>query len=63
MSARRPLLSIPETAELLGVTPRWVRRAVEERRFPYHKVGKLVRFAPDDLEVYLATRRVEARES
>ncbi len=62
MSAR-PLLTIPETAELLGVKERWLRRAVEERRIPFYKLGRLVRFASEDLDAYLAAQRVETRES
>jgi excisionase family DNA binding protein len=39
------LLDIDGLAERLGTTPRFVRRLVEERRIPYLKIGRLVRFA------------------
>ena len=43
------LLSIGQLAERLGTTPRHVRRLVAERRVPFVKVGRLVRFDPDDI--------------
>jgi excisionase family DNA binding protein len=44
---QRPL-NIAEAADGLGVTPRFVRRLVAERRIPFLKVGRHVRFDPDD---------------
>lgn len=55
---QRPL-SVPEAAERLGVTPRFVRRLVAERRIPYLKLGRHVRFDPADLDAFLAAGRVE----
>ncbi|MDQ3681383.1 MAG: excisionase family DNA-binding protein [Actinomycetota bacterium] len=46
----------------MGVTPRFVRRLVAERRIPFLKVGRHVRFDPADLDAFLAAGRVEARE-
>ncbi|MGB5756497.1 MAG: helix-turn-helix domain-containing protein [Acidimicrobiales bacterium] len=54
------LLDVGQAAERLGVTPRFVRRLVFERRLAYIKVGKYVRFELADLEAWLASRRVEA---
>lgn len=54
------MLSIPEVAHALGVSPRWVRRAVIEHRLPYVKVGRLVRFDSDDVEAFIASNRIEA---
>jgi hypothetical protein len=36
-----------------------VRRLVFERRIAYRKVGRFVRFHPDDLADYVAAQRVE----
>lgn len=58
---RRPMLGINELAERLGTTERFVRRLVCERRIPFHKVGKFVRFDQDDVDEWLAEARVEAR--
>jgi excisionase family DNA binding protein len=52
------LLSIGQLAERLGTTPRHVRRLVAERRVPFVKVGRLVRFDPDDIAAWLDGRRV-----
>ena len=54
-----PLLDVNGLARRLGVTVRFVRRLVEERRIPYLKVGRFVRFDPDEIERWLAATRVE----
>jgi excisionase family DNA binding protein len=51
------LLTIDQLAERLGITVRHVRRLVPEKRLPYLKVGKLVRFDPDQIMQWLASRR------
>jgi excisionase family DNA binding protein len=48
-------------AERLGVTERFIRRLVEERRIPFHKIGKLVRFDPLEVDRWIDTCRVEPR--
>ena len=53
------LLGVPDVAERLGTSERFVRRLVSERRVPFHKVGKFVRFDPEDIEIWLADHRVE----
>jgi excisionase family DNA binding protein len=52
------LLTIDQLAQRLGVTVRHVRRLVAEKRVPYYKVGRLVRFDPAEITDWLATRRV-----
>jgi excisionase family DNA binding protein len=52
------LLTWNEAAERLGTTPRHVRRLVFERRIAYRKLGRYVRFHPDDLEEYISANRV-----
>jgi excisionase family DNA binding protein len=53
------LLTWDEAAERLSTTPRHVRRLVFERRIAYRKLGRYVRFHPDDLEEYISSNRVE----
>jgi excisionase family DNA binding protein len=48
-----PLLDIDETARLLNTTPRFVRRLVQERRVPYLKVGRFIRFDPHEIDTWL----------
>ena len=54
------LLTMEEVAERLGTTPRHVRRLVFERRITYRKVGRYVRFHPDDVAEYVGATRVAA---
>ena len=57
---RESLLSVEAAAEYLSASPRFIRRLVAERRVPYVKVGRLVRLAPEDLDVFIAAGRVES---
>ncbi|MCB1001755.1 MAG: excisionase family DNA-binding protein [Acidimicrobiales bacterium] len=41
------MLDVVGLAARLGVTERFVRRLVHERRIPFYKVGSLVRFDVD----------------
>ena len=43
----------------LGVTVRFMRRLIDERRIPYHKIGKYVRFDPADIDHFAIQGRVE----
>ncbi|MHB1533477.1 MAG: helix-turn-helix domain-containing protein [Acidimicrobiales bacterium] len=52
------LLTIDQLAEQLGITVRHVRRLIAERRVPYLKVGKLVRFDPAEIAGWLDEGRV-----
>jgi len=54
------LLGVRDLAEKLGTSERFVRRLVCERRVPFHKVGKFVRFDPRDIDLWLAEHRVES---
>ncbi len=53
------LLDIDGLADRLGVGERFVRRLVEERRIPFLKIGRLVRFEVGDVEAWIASQRVE----
>ena len=53
------LLDIDGLARRLGTTPRFVRRLVEERRIPYLKIGKHVRFDAAEVERWILVSRVE----
>jgi excisionase family DNA binding protein len=50
-------LTIDQLAEHLGITTRHVRRLIAERRVPYLKVDKLVRFDPSEIAGWLDQRR------
>jgi excisionase family DNA binding protein len=53
------LLKPEEAAERLNVSLRFIRRLCHERRLPYTKVGKFVRFDADELEEWITAQRVE----
>jgi excisionase family DNA binding protein len=53
------LLDVEGLARLLGVSVRFVRRLVEERRIPYVKIGRFVRFDPLAVERWIDGARVE----
>jgi excisionase family DNA binding protein len=51
------LIRIEQLAQRLGITVRHVRRLVAERRVPYLKVGRLVRFDTLEVTEWLDSRR------
>ncbi len=51
------LLTIPELAEHLGVTDRHIRRLISERRIPYVKWRRYIRFDPNEIAIWLQTAR------
>ncbi len=53
------LLDINQAAERLNVSPRFIRRLIEQRRIDHLKIGKFIRFEPADLEVWIEHHRVE----
>jgi excisionase family DNA binding protein len=52
-------LTVPETAEYLNTSERFVRRLIAERRIAFHHVGRHIRLSMTDLDTWLATSRVE----
>ena len=55
------LLTIDQVAVRLGVSVRHVRRLVAERRIPYTKWGKLLRFESTAIEQWLEACSIEVR--
>jgi excisionase family DNA binding protein len=47
------LLTVEQAAQRLGTKVRFIRRLVSERRIRFYRVGKYVRFHPDDLAAYI----------
>lgn len=56
-----PLLNAGGLADRLGITERHVRSLVAERRIPFVKVGRFVRFDPVAVASWLAGSSMEAR--
>ena len=57
--ARSAYLDVKGLAEMLGVAECFVRRLVWERRIPYYKVGKYVRFDVTEVLEHLASWRID----
>ncbi len=54
------LISVEQLADELGVSVRYVRRIVAERRISYVKVGHLIRFQGDEVQRWVEANRVDA---
>lgn len=57
------LVDIATVARRLGVDVRHVRRLVHERRIPYVKWGRLLRFDPADIDAWIEAARVSPRST
>lgn len=53
----RPMLDADDLALRWGCTRRKVLDMARAREIPSYKLGKLVRFSPDDIEAYEAENR------
>lgn len=53
------LLTVEEAAGRLGTPTRFVRRLVAERRIPFSKIGKYVRFRVEDIDSFIEAGRIE----
>ena len=51
------LLDIPEAADLLNTRVRHIRRLVDERRIPFVRVCRLIRFDPVEIAAWLDVNR------
>jgi excisionase family DNA binding protein len=57
--ASQELIDVERASELLGCTPRMVRKLASEHTIPVVKVGSLTRFRPVDIDAYVESRTVE----
>jgi excisionase family DNA binding protein len=54
------LISVPEAAQRLGISPLTMRAWVRQRRLPVVRLGRRVLLDPQDVEEYMDTHRVAA---
>jgi excisionase family DNA binding protein len=52
-------LTVPQAADYLNTSERFIRRLIAERRVAFHRVGRHVRFTPADLDAFVESGRVE----
>ncbi len=50
---RRSLVDAREVARLFSVPPSWVLQRARENRLPHIRIGKYLRFDPDEVRAYL----------
>lgn len=53
------LLTIEQVADRIGMSTRYVRRLIAERRIAFHRLGRAVRIDPADLDAHVTASRVE----
>jgi excisionase family DNA binding protein len=53
-------LTVPEAADYLNTSVRFIRRIVAERRIAFHKIGRHVRLTVADLDAFVEVGRVAA---
>lgn len=51
-------LTVPEAADYLNTSVRFIRRIIAERRIAFHKIGRHVRLTEADLDSFVAAGRV-----
>jgi excisionase family DNA binding protein len=61
ITRRTELLNVTEAARFLAVSPSTLYGWVWQRRIPFVKVGRAVRFDMTDLERFVSQNRIEAR--
>lgn len=54
-----PQLRVRDVADHYGLTERFVRHLVAERRIPFYKIGNSIRFDRGELDKWLADQKVE----
>jgi excisionase family DNA binding protein len=57
-----PLLTPTQVCDWLGVTPRWLRRALERRQLEVVKLGRLNRFPESTIRQLIADNTRSARD-
>jgi excisionase family DNA binding protein len=54
----KKLMDVPEIAEYLGVSPKWVYEDARKHGLPLYKVGRALRAKPEEVEKWLNQQRV-----
>ena len=57
MSKAPTLYTVKEVAEILCVSERNLRRMLDKRLIPFHRIGCQIRISETDLKTYLASTR------
>lgn len=57
------LFTFAEAAEMTSLRESWLRKAVSERRIPFRRIGRHVRFAQADLDALVSNAAVAVTPS
>lgn len=60
--SKNRLINIHEVSAILGTAVNTIYSWVNQRKIPYVKVGRLLRFDPKDIESWISKNKVEVRE-
>lgn len=65
MSADRSTswMNVEQAAAHLGVTSNWLYERVASKAIPHHRVGRFVRFTPEDLQRIERSTQVEPTDT
>lgn len=59
ISQTSPLLDANEAARMLRVPPRWLLAQARDGRVPHQRLGRYVRFDPDELIRWVEQNRID----
>ena len=51
------LLTIPEVADLIQASDKWVRQQIAASKLRAHRLGRCIRISPEDLDLFLKSIR------
>lgn len=59
------LIDVRQAALIFNLPSYWLSQAKErqQRRIPHYRVGKLVRFKPDELEAWMVAQQASGEEA
>jgi hypothetical protein len=59
------LIDVRQAALIFNLPSYWISQAKErqQRRIPHYRVGKLVRFKPDELEAWMVAQQASGEEA
>jgi len=52
-----PLLSVKQAADIVGISTKTIRRWIDAKKLPFHRLGRQIRIAEDDLLAFLGKNR------
>ena len=57
----KELLNVKQTAKILAISPRKLWEIANRKDIPHVRIGRCVRYREEDIDAYVASRRVGKR--